>query len=336
MVLFLTACKENETIVEVNPPRFLRFEGSRVTWEAIKDSEMYILNINQHDIFLEDNYYDLSEYAMVAYVFKVKTKVNGIESIFSDELTHLWTYPLPIEGVHIAIGNLVAWNHLGTNITYTYEVKGETTNFTGEVDLPAIEFPPITDSIVSVTITALFEEVTISRYTSNIDFNHYQFFDETHDFEIDLEFAPTKVLIDLIELTGDLYTFTSNTLTISADYLKNLSKGIHQVHIQSDRDYYFTIDVLKIGKPHIVSNPEVDYEGEDLSFTFELYQGYIDQINGNNITSSDYTINGNQLTISKGYIDQIILNEPNRETIVLTYVLVNGPFSIFGAIFISL
>ena len=335
MVLFLTACQEDETIVEVNPPRFLRIVGNRITWEDIPDSEMYTLSINESDVTLDENYFMLSGLSMGTYVFKVKTKVNGVESIFSDEISHIRTYPLPIEGVRIA-QNSAIWEPIGNGVTYRYEVKGETTDFTGEGDLPAIDFSDATDPIVSVTITALFEGVTISSYTTDIDLNLYHYFDETQDFEIDVELSPTKVWIDFEELTGDLYTFDSNTLIISKNYLKTLSKGLYNVHVESDMDYYFTINVLKIGKPHIVSNPEVEYQGEDLSFTFELYEGVMGGINGNGITSSDYTIEGSILTISKEYINQIILNEPNRKTIVLTYVLINGPINIYGSVFINL
>lgn len=89
-------------------------------------------------------------------------------------------------------------------------------------------------------------------------------------------------------------------------------------------------------KPHIVSLNKVTYANQDIGFMFELYQGTFTEVSGNGITSSDYVIEDSKLTVNASYIDALLLAEPERETIILGYVITSADEITIGYLFIDI
>lgn len=333
-VIFLSACKNTESL-EINPPRFLRVDEEQVTWESIDNRDNYILNINGVDHNLEDNVYDLSNLDIGSYVFKVKVVIDEKESPYSNTIEYDWVYTVPISNITIE-GNTVTWNQITSDDNYHVELSGDKTDIEFDTTTPRIDFSEYEDVIFQVVINVYYGGNLISNNEFIVDFYSYTYYDETQDFLIDGVESLDTIYFGNEELSNALYTFESNSLSISKVFLIDKPVGSYQVQLMNEIPYYFMIDIIQVSKPHIVSSSEFDYTGEDIIVLFEVYEGQISWINGHQMSDFDYEIQVNQLTIFHEYIDTIIANEPDRDTLVIAYTLVNGPYTVYGAIIINL
>lgn len=88
--------------------------------------------------------------------------------------------------------------------------------------------------------------------------------------------------------------------------------------------------------PHFISHTTFTYNYEDILLLFEPLNGEFISLSGNNITENDYNLMDNQLTIKHDYIDSILDENPDRNTIILGYQFaLDGDITI-GYLFINM
>lgn len=97
----------------------------------------------------------------------------------------------------------------------------------------------------------------------------------------------------------------------------------------------YTINFQNITKPYIISNNDVIFTGEDLMFIFDYCGGNFHQITGSDISSSDYTLVDNIITINASFIQALFDAEPERNKVILSYTLETDTDVVIGYVFIS-
>ena len=93
-----------------------------------------------------------------------------------------------------------------------------------------------------------------------------------------------------------------------------------------------SISVSDNENPYIISSSSVYTDGEsDLVFQFELFDGTVKQIDANNLTEEDFTIDGNLVTINASYVSESFLSNDKflinfaleKVDIVIGFIMVN-------------
>lgn len=133
------------------------------------------------------------------------------------------------------------------------------------------------------------------------------------------------------------YSFTNRFLTLKSSYLTTLPIGEQILTVTTDiGSFQISINIFDTSKPYMMSKSEVFTDfSNDVVFIYDLFGGSISGLTGNNITSSDYSIRNNTLTISKTFIESVFSLEPTRETLILEYTLESGNNVVIGYIFIK-
>lgn len=217
-----------------------------------------------------------------------------------------------------------------------------------------------------ITITETFYEVTIpgsytvrvkaqgegyqdSLYTEEITFTvSYPFIDYAFNYSmrsvIDVPVGSVAEANEIAQITlsGDpisttAYTFINKTLTLKSSYLSTLPIGEHTLTVTTNiGSFQITINIFDTSKPYMMSKSEVFTDfSTDVILVYDLFGGSISGLSGNNITSSDYIITSNTVTISKTFIENAFTSEPTRETLVIGYTLESGNNVVIGYIFIK-
>jgi hypothetical protein len=84
--------------------------------------------------------------------------------------------------------------------------------------------------------------------------------------------------------------------------------------------------------PYIISSTLVYTDAsQDIMFQFELFDGFIEQVNANNMESSDYTISDNLLTIDKSFLSDTFID---NDQFIISYSL-EGSQLVIGMITVN-
>jgi len=88
--------------------------------------------------------------------------------------------------------------------------------------------------------------------------------------------------------------------------------------------------------PYLTQVGSIHYEvGKDLILHFELFAGSIVSLSGNDITLSDYSIDGSRVIIDGNYIHQKFVSTPERTTLIIAYTLSFNSDTEIGYLFIK-
>ena len=137
-------------------------------------------------------------------------------------------------------------------------------------------------------------------------------------------------------LDVELYELKDNTLIFSKDIFFYPSYGDNIFEVHTEEGYFLIkINVQELEKPHLYSSSTIYYESQtDSQLEFKLLGGSFVKLGGNDITDDDYYYQDPILTIKTSYIEDIITNNPDRKTIILSYQLEKNEDSYTGLIFI--
>ena len=134
------------------------------------------------------------------------------------------------------------------------------------------------------------------------------------------------------DLDTSYYEINSGNLILYASYLNTLDLGDYSFVLITDEGLVnLNINIYECKKPKIISDNNVTYCGEDVILYFELYDGVIKSISGN-LSTDDYTIEHNKLTIKHEFIDRKFAEIDN---IIFSYIIVNHSEMTLGYIFIK-
>ena len=183
--------------------------------------------------------------------------------------------------------------------------------------------------------------LTISLEDVKINYSIYSTFDL-----VVYEFSEDVIIERISRTTGDVsdqnYSYDSQKLSMKSPFLVLLTKGDHEfvVHVKDKGSFTLTITINDVGFPYMISHRNRVFESQDIVVLFALYEeefydSEILSLTGNGITSSDYVINGNMLTIHASFIENYFQNNPDKTTLSLQYSLKHAIANVPGFIFIQ-
>ncbi len=163
---------------------------------------------------------------------------------------------------------------------------------------------------------------------------------DTGDFTVTLATAEIPVYlvsIDGTDLSLDDFSESEGILTITKDFLEDFESDSYSIYAYSDEyNYKVTLTLSDSREPEITSDASVTYHTDkDVEITFDYHDsGYFHALSGNDITSSDYTVSDNTVTIDYDYIYGMFDDNPDRETLILSYTLYYSEGAVIGYIYI--
>ncbi len=131
------------------------------------------------------------------------------------------------------------------------------------------------------------------------------------------------------------FVIESKSIAIKSTYLSSLEPGLYDFTFNLSNDSFIaTINILDTEKPYMISyNESILDPNNNLVFVYDLFGGTIEELSGNEMTESDFEINGNTLTVFKDYVNSQFAE--SRETLILGYTLHAGNDVVIGYIFIN-
>lgn len=124
------------------------------------------------------------------------------------------------------------------------------------------------------------------------------------------------------EITSEVYQYQDNKLILSKDLFLEIEVGKYQYYLYTNLGkILINVEAVAEDKPRMISANVVNFNNENLLFEFELYGGKIVSISGSNIGNGDYSLDGENLIISKEYVETVFTSKPNQQTIILSYLI---------------
>lgn len=203
------------------------------------------------------------------------------------------------------------------------------------VDAPSIELEP--DRIYEVRVKAIFEDASSVFSDALTVYDHQQVSGvfktsvsllSDKDLHIHLTKALENLMIEHDETLIDesKYHIEDNNLIIDSSFIQSLDKGKHTIELNALQGrWLLELDVNDATQPYLITNREVLYqEGKDISIYFETFDYAISNLNGSsndNLTEADYTIENNRLIIHQDFIERLMEENPDRETVMVVATL---------------
>ena len=148
---------------------------------------------------------------------------------------------------------------------------------------------------------------------NQVGYTQYDIY-EPADLEISLlENIDTFNSLSGNNITANDYTYSNNILTINQSYLSSLEKGQYTFNIISELEsegVSFILYVINSTPPAVIGEDFKDFDiqnGTDIIFTVDVKNGQFVNIEGNDITQSDYIYDNdtNTITFKREYITDL-------------------------------
>lgn len=151
-------------------------------------------------------------------------------------------------------------------------------------------------------------------------------------------------IIDQV-LTWDSVTdATSYTVKINADEYTVITTSYDLSLLEVDHIYTIQVKANGSDSSSIYSTalyfdttvPPLTYvSGENIVIELTLDGGVFGELNGNGISEYDYSISGNTLTINFSFFESLLIDNPSRTTVIISYSIVDNDLTTIGYIFIA-
>lgn len=171
---------------------------------------------------------------------------------------------------------------------------------------------------------------------TNLIINNNTLSFNTSDYSIGTELYIDGTLIQTIE-TSD-FDLLGIGLEINKTYQVNLISlylNDFKSNLSDTINYYY----YESGHPYLISPASINYQDESLVFKFHLGEAtFVNIIAGHNdnMDTNDYNMTDDTLTIKESFVSRLLDDNPDRQTIILTYQLKFGTKFIIGYLFIHL
>ncbi|GEM_PF-3704901 len=345
LATLLVGCKSAEDEPMLAVPTNLVHEEDAIRWDAVDDAGYYTVEIDGTEELVSTNEYSLLELADGTYVFRVRANRMDRQSEFSEplEITLSRTYEIP-RNVNYQ-GGVLEWTLDGEAISFEVAVNDQTyTTETTQMTLPFHE-----DGLFTIRVKAIY--ATGSSVWSEPVY-HHTFPEASQAFDADFNrLLPIDLRVDAVLtepvialfrngrgfLPDEWLDIQTDRVYIASSWLAVLTPGEHVIQIITTSERIdVTLEVYEDASPAMISPNTVLFEGNDLSFEFALFGGEFVTVSGADIGTADYVFDDDTLIVSASFISAIATEQPDRETVILSYQLSAQDDITIGYIFIRL
>ena len=335
-ILLLFGCQRGTGVL--NPPKNIFYNESSmtITWDDIENANEYVIQVNEQIFNQTENLFDMSMFNTGDYQVKIKAIYDKGESYFSNALTIRIVKNIDIQFTFQDY--LLKWSAPMDNLQYKVIIYGQDNQLLDEILTNEFEIEVNEQGYSRYQFEAYFYSNLVYQTTIHFDMSGYVYARGIEDLNIYTNINGVVKLDSFVLIAPTHYEMTESVLKLSQTTLESKMDGTYLFSIIGNEEIYYTwITITSIDSPKLISNPYVSYDGVDLIFDFELYGGIFLGLGSTpNIPSNMYSFVSNRLTINHTFIDQVILDQPERKTIIFSYVLENGPFTIVGYLSVNL
>lgn len=343
MTILLTGCKPTDVPDGLATPTHLVQEGDLLRWDAVVDATYYTIDIDGVEVRTNEPQYSLLDLRNGTYTVRVQANRMGLHSDFSAafDLVIDRTYDHP-RALRLEDGALY-WDIETTPDSYEVRVNGvtDTTTIVGRT----LILEP--DTFYHIEVRALYPGGESSWSTPLL---HHTYTEAHGAMDLTVNrLLPRDIVVDYVSpnpvavfrnddgFLADTVVVASDPLTFDIGWIALLPLGTHTIDVIDDNGrYHITLTLIEDDRPVLLDSNTVSFTGEDLTFTFALFGGSIADITGQGITDDDYIINGSELVIQASFVQAIVDADPDRETIVLSYQLVQDDDITLGYLFLEI
>lgn len=335
-IFILYGCQSNKIEI-LNPPNNLRYVMSTntISWDHIDGAFAYILSVN-------DVLYDVEGNTFVVNLPSGKYKIK-VRAQYESGLSR-FTVPIDIEIVKneifdYTISDSLSFSPIEGATSYSLKIYNVFLNeiiYDDYITSP-YDLTTLMGSNFRFELKAYFLSNVIANTTFIVDFTPNTYTKDSTEFIININEPIISLYLDNARIDTENYIQTTTEIIFLSDYLEALEDGIYVLKLQGTVVLYKYLMITSYEKPVLVSSNNLTYDGEELTFTFDLKGGSFEGIAANpKLTESDYTFTGNTLIINKSYFDKVLLENPSRKSIIFSYVISNGPNTVIGYITVRL
>ena len=344
LVIIFTLVGCRPSLPTLQTPTNLRIEAGQLQFDAVPHATLYIIEINGITYETSNTYYDL----VLDEVYQIRVKATA--STYQDSpYSELFTFDLTITPE-------VPTNLRFTESGVTWDLMTDATNYI--LTINTLDIHTTTNTInlefyftnqMTITVEAVYPYGRSGKsapifYDNGLPYLYSFTFNYSKQSTSDLNlfvltqreiFNPSLRLKDAQGNILSELEFTTNYL-LKSSYLSTLELGTHKFYLPTSfGDYEFNINITNTDRPYMISGSEIYDTGHNAAnFYFELFGGTITALSGNQIQPSDYFINPYRLQIQASYISSMFEN-PERQTLILSYTLEKGNQIVIGYIFIK-
>ncbi len=343
LILFtLVGCKPSLPTLET--PSNIRLEEAQLKFDAVTHATLYIIEINGITHETSNTYYDLTP----GEIHQIRVKATAPthqDSPYSEISTFDLTITPEVPTNLKFEESTVTWDHMQGATHYILTIN----NLDIHTTTNSVSLEPYFTNQMTITVEGIYPHGR-SEKSAPILYNNghsylYSFtlnYSKQSTIDLDLQvltqrdiFNPSHPLKDAQGNTLSESNFASNKL-LKSSYLSTLDLGEHKFYLSTSfGDYEFIINITNTDRPYMISGSEIYNTGsQPANFYFELFGGTITHLSGNQIQASDYFKNPSHIQIQASYIASMFEN-PERQTLILSYTLEKGNQIVIGYIFIK-
>lgn len=227
-------------------------------------------------------------------------------------------------------------------------VEQATSNATTEDNMQTTETFTTTDTSTTIDDTTE-EQTTIdsTTHTTTEEITMVEIVDLRDSYFQYSTNSTQNILLLHLDITDDVKVYDTNDQLLNKDdvliknnyyeikssYILSLEEELVEFYLVfNNQKTLISISVSDKDIPYIISSTLVYTDAsQDIMFQFELFDGYVEQINANNMESSDYTITDNLLTIDKTFLSDTFIE---NDQFIISYSL-EGSQLVIGMITVN-
>lgn len=325
-LFILVGCKKKEPVLL--GPKKVSFvsPGNILTWTKEDEAVSYVILINDVEVPVTTNSYDMNSYAPGLYKVRVRSIFKDKESNYSPELT----IQILGERLIIYIKDYKIYVTSIKNASYKYSLRVDHNKVEGTVSNGIIDIPTeFYDRIIHFDLDVYVGEELISSANAEISLILNNAF-KNKDLEI-LVNNPIAVYIDGEKIAA---TLLPTKAVIPKETLATLGS---EVVLSVSGDMY-VIKKLYITNPFVeLTSPQVINESDTLKFTFELNGFQFTEIAKEEFKLGvDYFFNEGVLTFSDTFISKYKDLFPESKSVYLMAVFRRGTETVLINVTITL
>lgn len=329
---------QTTTVGMLYPSGIIYEEGSRVlSWQAMPGAIGYLITINGSPTPLENPFISLGFLSPGVYVFNLRTVYPNGQSEASIDFEITINTIKTFSGIHFQNDTITFLPFDGEVIIILEIFNGNEIIgipiFATEIDLSSYYYLSRSFRLVAFENDEEMDDFAF-QVKSPISFDRLQ----VDDFLVSGIDSLISLRLNQILLDESFYDWnsTTKTLQLHSVFIENLPLGAYTLEVTGVQTLFIEMELKESRKPELIGESTKIYTNQSISFTFALYGGVFEGLQGQGITSADYTFHGQTVTILASYLETIKTNHPSLTQIMLSYSLYNHPHSVIGYIIIQI